>query len=917
MLAWTLTAAVVILAPQGEQPSMLAQAEQARLRSDDAEAVRLYQAILAESPEHVEAHRGYQNLLLSQGRERTVRDEYAKLLEQKRSPQRLFLYGRLLFDPVAEEKLYREGLQLAPDEQHLQAGLIDSLRRQRRVPEAIRECRRALAQRPEALELHWTYIQLMVLAQHRDALLDEYRKVAEQSTDWRGPYLLATACWYAGKRSDADRWIRKAHVLSPDSLEVRQALAGAEFFRGNPGRARELLESVLQSDPLFIPAMEGLANALLALDEKDEAMRHLRTIVRLEPTHAGYRHALARGLLAAGDLDGALHESGVGLRFDPADQHLHALRGHLLALDGEVDAAERHLEEARQIAPDVITTLTRLADVLVQRGKNARAREILEEAARIDYAVVPIVRMSESAPLEFQSQSGLLAEIHDRLGWMLAAEDRILDAKRSFERALRHDPEQPGPLVGLARIARSESDLESAKQRYQQAVAASTEPGQIAQALFEYAELLCVEREFDAALPMLRRLSREHAARFRAAVDLPELVRSLERADRGTERILLDRLQVATTADEDACASIAVASVLAYWGKQVAPEEVHRELTRSGGASAWVMVDSLRSRGMRVLAFPSQPEVLQRLLRQGLPLILLHQVVVGGAAGAHASVVTGYDTALEVFALSPRFRDGHRTWLQFTRAGGNVALLAVPALTMLTLDGEVAGIEAASLLIEAAQRLRDGQVQEARALLDRTAKAECAIGLPPWLEELTANCAAAAGDRDAASRLLLRAVERARFHPLSLSHAAQGLELLGQRNQAVFVLSRLLQLVPSYKKGSLWLASMLAEGDAADPVEALKVIDAALVLAPGDGELLQQRGSLLLAVGQHDESERALRSAVNCGASPEVHLDLAWCLHQRGKTEYAAARLRRYLATPGVTRCEAAQALLEAWTSGR
>lgn len=916
MLAWTLTAAVVILAPQGQQPSMLAQAEQARLRSDDAEAVRLYQSILTESPDHVEAHRGYQNLLLSQGRERTVRDEYAKLLEQKRSPQRLFLYGRLLFDPVAEEKLYREGLQLAPDDQHLQAALVDSLRRQRRVQEAIRECRSTLEQRPEALELHRTYIRLMVLAQHRDTLLDEYRKLAQESADWRGPYLLATASWNSGERSDADRWIRKAHTLSPDSLDVRQGLAVAEFFRGEPARARELLESVLQSDPLFIPAMEGLANALLALDEKDEAMRHLRMIVRLEPTDAGYRYALAQGLLAAGDLDGALHESGLGLRFDPADHDLHDLHGQLLALDGDLEGAEQHLEKAREIAPDVITTLTRLADVLAQRGKNARAREILEEAARIDYAVVPIVRVSESAPLEFQSQSDLLAVIHDRLGWMLAAEGRLLDAKRSFERALRHDPEQPRVLVGLARIARSESDLESAKQRYQQAVAASTEPGQIAHALFEHAELLCAEREFDAALPMLRRLSREHAARFRAAVDLPELVRSLERADRGTERILLDRLQVATTADEDACASIAVASVLAYWGKQVAPEEVHRELIRSGGPSTWAMVDSLRSRGMRVLAFPSQPEVLQRLLRQGLPLILLHEVVVGGAAGGHASVVAGFDTALEVLALSPRFRDGHRTWLQFTRTRGNVALLAAPESAFLALEGGVPGVEAASLLIEAKQRFRAGQTQDARSLLEQAASVDHAASLPE-LDFLAGACAAAAGDREVASALLQRAVERARFQPVLLESVAAVLLEHGLVDQTRQVLARLLELAPTLRRSSVLLSMIHSAGGEPEQARALQVLDEALALAPDDGILLEARGLKLLDMGQHEEAERAFRRAIAHGAPQEAQYELAWCLHQRGKTEYAAARLRRYLATPGVTRCEAAQALLEACTAGR
>ena len=88
--------------------------------------------------------------------------------------------------------------------------------------------------------------------------------------------------------------LERASRLEPGKGSILEALGRACFNAGQPERARETFEALLEVDPSSHYGHYALGQSLKRLGRPSEARTHLRLAVALSPSSALYRGALAR-----------------------------------------------------------------------------------------------------------------------------------------------------------------------------------------------------------------------------------------------------------------------------------------------------------------------------------------------------------------------------------------------------------------------------------------------------------------------------------------------------------------------------------------------------------------------------------------------------------------------------------------------
>lgn len=88
--------------------------------------------------------------------------------------------------------------------------------------------------------------------------------------------------------------LARAARLEPGKGSILEALGRAQFMAGDPGRARETFERLLEVDPSSPYGHYALGQSLKRLHRIGQARTHLRLAVALDPHSPLYRNALVR-----------------------------------------------------------------------------------------------------------------------------------------------------------------------------------------------------------------------------------------------------------------------------------------------------------------------------------------------------------------------------------------------------------------------------------------------------------------------------------------------------------------------------------------------------------------------------------------------------------------------------------------------
>ena len=174
-----------------------------------------------------------------------------------------------------------------------------------------------------------------------------------------------------------------AGLLSVDpkySHVYRTAQANLMVLRGNVEAAIQTLRDVLEKNPDYLSAREGLGVALANNNRPEEAIQSLKQVLESKPNSVRAHTVIASLFARTGKVDNAVHHSRKTLELAP-NAGTYLLLGELLQKKGDVDGAIEQYRRAVAMNKKNPVGFARLGSMLLQKGgTDKEARDSLNRA---------------------------------------------------------------------------------------------------------------------------------------------------------------------------------------------------------------------------------------------------------------------------------------------------------------------------------------------------------------------------------------------------------------------------------------------------------------------------------------------------------------------------------------------------------
>ena len=165
----------------------------------------------------------------------------------------------------------------------------------------------------------------------------------------------------------------------------------------------ELFRHTLEITVNNAVAHNNLGNALLSLDDQDEAYQQYAEALRIRPDHAHAHYNIARLLTDRGELDEALSHYEAAIRSNPRLVKAYYNRGIILAQKGDDSAAIHNFLQALQLDPGFAEAHNNLGVVLIRQGKIKEAASHFAQAVQLNSNYITARRNLQQALNDMRS----------------------------------------------------------------------------------------------------------------------------------------------------------------------------------------------------------------------------------------------------------------------------------------------------------------------------------------------------------------------------------------------------------------------------------------------------------------------------------------------------------------------------------
>ena len=506
--------------------------------------------VLAEQPNHIETTALLAQILVSQGKtDAALNNVQAAIVARPKEKSLRFLkialHRKLVQLPEAEQE-YKNLIDLDPADNKLKYALAEFYVSSSQLDKAEQLLQQIITSDPENLEAKLALIKFLARfksLEDADKTLEGYVKAAPKQYKLR--FVLAEL---RQNQPDRARKIYQEIVdldgTGNDGLEARVRLAQIAMQLTEKDRARQLVDEVLAEDDENKQAL--LIRSSLYLDENkaEQAIADLRIILGNDPQFEPALRLLAVAYLLNGDPVLAREALEKAVESNPKSIKSRTMLAGLLVKNNDIDAASQLLEDGLKLKPNDATSLALISNIYIKKKQWDRARKsanallavskepykahfllgtIYQNQGSYDQAigeyqqvltekpdnVVVLRRLIETYIARKQPERALDylnkrissnpddANSVELIGEIRAWQNKLANAERSYQMAIKIDPKLVITYRQLARLYMQQKQPDKAISIYQQGL--TVLPGQ-SDLLMELASLYQNSGEIDQAI---------------------------------------------------------------------------------------------------------------------------------------------------------------------------------------------------------------------------------------------------------------------------------------------------------------------------------------------------------------------------------------------------------------------------------
>jgi putative PEP-CTERM system TPR-repeat lipoprotein len=283
----------------------------------------------------------------------------------------------------------------------------------------------------------------------------------------------------SNKLDEANQDIDAALKVARNSLMGNQLRGVIQFKQGKFAAAEGSFQTVLKTQPGYLPAVLWLGLTNLEQKNYEQASKQFAEYTRSVPS-AGVQAMLALTQARQGHGQAAAETLKVLRDVDVTDPQSLALLAQANISVGETDLAATYLSKAIKQRPEAADLRVELATVLGRKGERAQAIEQLESAIHLDPGMANAdVLLIENLIRDKQFDKALQAvaslekkqpknpTTYNLKGSIYVAKNDFANARKSFEQAMSLDVVSVAAAMNLAQLDLREKNPEAARQRFE------------------------------------------------------------------------------------------------------------------------------------------------------------------------------------------------------------------------------------------------------------------------------------------------------------------------------------------------------------------------------------------------------------------------------------------------------------------
>lgn len=354
------------------------------------------------------------------------------------------------------ERAFQKAVEVAPKSISALLALSNLYQTVGRLADAERTLRRALALDAKDVTVN-ANLALVLMQSGRGGDAEPYMKLAAETAGTTDASI-AFAEYYisVGRIGEALALLRKISATEEGYAVARIKTAMVDYAEGRRDAAHKALREVLVREPKNASALSLEARLLLAENRFDEATTLVTSALAADPHSPHAYFALGKIQLSKGATEDARKAFAEVLKIDPGrtDAQIELSRIHLSRR--EIDTAISYATTGVKTDPDNIE-----ARIAVVRALSVRP----DDLPRANAELKTLLARYPNSP-EVQTMGGIVA---------LQRND-FTSARRSFQQALKIDPDHVEALAGLTAMDAEAHRLPDARARVEARIAASKTP---------------------------------------------------------------------------------------------------------------------------------------------------------------------------------------------------------------------------------------------------------------------------------------------------------------------------------------------------------------------------------------------------------------------------------------------------------